>query len=44
MLDAPTLKDLVKKLNALGVSPGDLIAIIEALKEAGAIHAKIIVK
>ena len=44
MLDAPTLKDLVKMLNALGVSPGDLIAIIEALKEAGAIHAKIIVK
>jgi len=44
MLNAPTLKDLVKMLNALGVSPGDLIAIIEALKEAGAIHAKIVVK
>ncbi len=44
MLNAPTLKDLVKTLNALGVSPGDLIAIIEALKAAGAIHAKIIVK
>ncbi len=39
----PSLRDLVKALNDLGVSPRDLIAIIQAIKNAGKIHAKIIV-
>jgi len=33
--------DLVKALNSLGVSPKDLIAIIQAIKEAGALHAEL---
>ncbi len=36
-----TLKDLVDILNEVGVSPRDLIAIIQAIKNAGKIHAKI---
>jgi flagellar P-ring protein precursor FlgI len=42
-IKSPSLKDLVDALNKLGVSPRDLIAIIEALKKAGKIHAKIII-
>ncbi|RMA97498.1 flagellar basal body P-ring protein FlgI [Hydrogenothermus marinus] len=40
-IKSPTLKDLVDVLNTVGVSPRDLIAIIQAIKEAGKIHAKI---
>lgn len=39
--DKVTLKELVKALNALGVSPRDLIAIIQAIKEAGALQAQL---
>lgn len=35
------LKDLVDGLNALGVSPRDMISILQALKTAGAIQAEI---
>lgn len=42
-IDSPSLKDLVQALNDLGISPRDLIAIIEAIKRAGKIHAKIII-
>ncbi len=42
-VDSPKLKDLVKVLNDLGVSPRDLIAIIQAIKNAGKLHAKIVV-
>ncbi len=42
-LDSPSLKDLVKALNELGISPRDLIAIIQAIKNAGKLHAKIVV-
>ena len=35
------LKDLVKGLNALGVSPRDMISILQALKAAGALQAEI---
>jgi len=37
-----TLQDLVSALNALGVKPRDLIAIIQALKEAGALQAEVV--
>lgn len=40
---AATLGDLVAVLNALGVPPRDLIAIIEALREAGALQAELVV-
>lgn len=37
-----TLHDLVTALNALGVKPRDLIAIIQALKEAHALQAELV--
>lgn len=36
-----TIEDIVKALNALGVTPRDLIAIIQAIHQAGAIQAEI---
>ncbi|MDS4071632.1 MAG: flagellar basal body P-ring protein FlgI [Defluviicoccus sp.] len=36
-----TLQELVNGLNALGVGPRDLIAILQAIKAAGALHAEI---
>ncbi|EGM78252.1 flagellar basal-body P-ring protein [Rheinheimera sp. A13L] len=38
-----TLDDLVSTINAVGAAPGDLMAILEALKEAGAIHGELVV-
>lgn len=36
-----TLEDLVRALNTLKVTPRDVIAILQALKESGALHAEI---
>lgn len=36
---AANLADLVKALNSLGANPADLVAILQALKAAGALHA-----
>lgn len=36
------LRDLVEALNALGVKPRDLIAILQALKAAGALQAELV--
>ncbi|MGL1724240.1 flagellar basal body P-ring protein FlgI [Vibrio parahaemolyticus] len=33
----------MKAMNAIGASPADLVAILEALKEAGALKADLIV-
>ena len=38
-----SLGDLVNALNTLGVSPRDLIAVFEALREAGALQAELVV-
>lgn len=38
-----TVADVARALNALGVSPRDIIAIFQALKQAGALHAEIII-
>jgi len=38
-----TLDDLVSTVNAVGAAPGDLMAILEALKEAGAIDGELVV-
>jgi flagellar P-ring protein precursor FlgI len=35
------LADVVKALNALGATPLDLLAILQAMKSAGALHAEI---
>lgn len=34
-----SLKQLVDAINRVGVAPGDLISILEAMKQAGALHA-----
>lgn len=39
----PKLADVVKAMNAIGASPADLVAILEALKEAGALKAELII-
>jgi flagellar P-ring protein precursor FlgI len=36
-----TLQELVGGLNALGIGPRDLIAILQAIKAAGALQAEI---
>jgi flagellar P-ring protein FlgI len=37
------LDEIVRAVNQVGAAPGDLVAILEALKEAGALHAELIV-
>lgn len=39
-----SLSDVVSGLNALGLRPRDMIAILEAIHRAGALHAELIVK
>ncbi len=39
----PTLDEVVRAVNDVGASPSDLVAILEALKEAGALKAELIV-
>lgn len=39
----PTLNDLVRAVNDVGAAPGDVMAILEALKQAGALTAEIMV-
>ena len=38
-----TVADIVKALNAVGATPKDLIAILQAIKVAGALHADLII-
>lgn len=38
-----TLDAVVQSLNALGATPRDIIAILQALKAAGALHAEIVI-
>ncbi|RVT94630.1 flagellar basal body P-ring protein FlgI [Sphingomonas crocodyli] len=38
-----SLSEIVKSVNAIGASPGDLVAILEALKQAGAMKAELVV-
>ncbi len=38
-----SLDDIVKAINEVGVAPGDLMAILEAMKQAGALKAELIV-
>ncbi|GAA0725986.1 flagellar basal body P-ring protein FlgI [Sphingomonas japonica] len=39
----PKLADVVKAVNAIGASPADLVAILEALKQAGALKAELVI-
>jgi flagellar P-ring protein precursor FlgI len=38
-----TLADVVRALNTLGVTPRDIIAIMQALKAAGALRAEVVI-
>ncbi len=38
-----TLNEIVEAVNEVGAAPGDLVAILEALREAGALRAELIV-
>lgn len=38
-----TLSDIVQAINDVGAAPGDLVAILEALKQAGALRAQLII-
>lgn len=42
--DAVSLPEVIEGLNALGVSPQDMIDILKAIKAAGALHAEFIVQ
>ncbi len=44
MIDGPSLQSLVNGLNTLGVSPRDVITILQAVKSAGALQAEIVVQ
>jgi flagellar P-ring protein FlgI len=39
----PTIDELVRAVNEVGAAPGDLMAILEALKQAGALKAELVV-
>lgn len=39
--EATTVGDVVKALNAVGATPKDIIAILQAMKKAGALHAEL---
>lgn len=38
-----TLEEIVRAVNQVGAAPGDLVAILEALREAGALRAQLVV-
>ncbi len=37
------LEEIVRAVNEVGAAPSDLVAILEALQQAGALHAQLIV-
>lgn len=39
--NAPHVSDIVRNLNAIGATSSDLIAILQALKQSGSLHARI---
>ncbi len=43
MAPGASLSDIVKSINRIGASPGDLVAILEALSQAGALSAELII-
>ena len=43
MEEGAKLEDIVNSINAVGTAPGDLMAILEALKEVGALRADLVV-
>ena len=43
LAETTSLSDIVRAVNQVGAAPGDLMAILEALKQAGALQADLIV-
>ncbi|HVH82231.1 MAG TPA: flagellar basal body P-ring protein FlgI [Stellaceae bacterium] len=41
LTNAPRISDIVRNLNAIGATSSDLIAILQALKQSGSLHARI---
>jgi len=44
MPELPTVEKVAQALNALGATPRDMMSIFQALKQAGALQADLIVK
>ena len=42
--ESSTVKDIVDSLNYIGASTQDIISILKAIKEAGALHANLVVR
>lgn len=42
--ELPTVEQVASSLNALGVTPRDMMAIFQAMKQAGALHAELLIK
>jgi flagellar P-ring protein FlgI len=42
--DSSTVKDIVDSLNYIGASTQDIISILKAIKDAGALHANLIIR
>ena len=42
--ESATVKDLVDALNSINAGTGDIIAIMKALKEAGALHGELVIR
>jgi flagellar P-ring protein precursor FlgI len=42
--DLPTVEKVASSLNALGVTPRDIMAIFQAMKQAGALQAELIIR
>lgn len=41
---SPTVEEVAQSLNMLGVTPRDMVSIFQAMKQAGALHAEIILR
>jgi flagellar P-ring protein precursor FlgI len=42
--DLPTVEKVASNLNSLGVTPRDMMAIFQAMKQAGALHAELVMR
>lgn len=42
--DLPTVEKVAASLNSLGVTPRDMMAIFQAMKQAGALHAELVLR
>jgi flagellar P-ring protein precursor FlgI len=42
--ELPTVERVAASLNALGVTPRDMMAIFQAMKQAGALHAELVMR